>query len=155
MRVQVRLRSIEILYVERGLGKPVHQGLTFTGAFFRVIWMNAAAYSVEAKQHADRLANQNLKQWLAHASRVKHMYEVNSTFGCRAASNSLLWMCQELVNMQAYETMATAVTAEATLVHALQLGGLPKQMAQDIYREFMPEQVHQQPDQSIVAANHA
>ena len=139
-RVRQELSWIDVVYMERGKASGA-TGLNFVSAFYEVAKLIAPRFSAEAEPVAgslDSSANSRIKLWLAQASTIKHMFEINSFFGHQAATNVLMWMCQELVRMRACETMREATQSEATLVHALQLGGIPEQNARDIYRQFLP-----------------
>jgi len=140
-RVKVSLGAIDVQMIERGQARYGHQGLTFVDAFYEVTRLLAPQLSTEAKaaiESADADAKQ-LRPWLASASLVKHMFEVNVYYGRRAASLILWWMCDRLVKTGAYPTLQHAADAQATLVHALRLGGIPDNVARRIYREAMPQ----------------
>ena len=140
VRVKVFGLGIDVQWAERGQVRSSPTANTFPSAFVSVLDHIAPTHSVEAAATLAAAAKptvRGLSSWLGNASRVKHMYEVNGVLGLSSAEFCLGWMCQELVQMEAYSTMERAVAAESTLVHALCLGGIPKAFASDIYQQVL------------------
>lgn len=136
--VKVENGKYQLYYCERGgwhLEADCRDLVDLTYAIFSdILPLTASAKTTLAS--LDRIKDQRLILWLKMSSEIYHAFKVNEVFGERKLKENVSWMSEELVRTQVFKTPESAMQSEKHIVQGFMLGGMPKDMAQTLYRHL-------------------
>lgn len=121
-----------LLYCERGgtgLRAKCDNLIDLSYEILRVVAPALTQSAAELAAGLDRFADQRLMIWLRMSSEIYHMHQVNRSFGLRAATSNVTWMCQEWVRMGVFASEAAAFASDPHLLKGLTLSGMPNEAA--------------------------
>jgi len=138
-KVSVSEFDFQLSYCERGgcdLRANCETPIDLAFEIFKIVAPTYTDVAAEIAEKLDRITDQRLIIWLRMSSEIFHMFQINKTFGIRAASLNITWMCEELVRMGVFSTPSEAFKEEKHITKGLVLSGLPSEEATDIIEYF-------------------
>ena len=138
-KVSVSEFEYQLSYCERGgcdLRADCETPIDLAFEIFKIVSPTYTTVAADIAAKLDRIADQRLIIWLRMSSEIFHMFQINKTFGIRAASLNITWMCEELVRMGVFSTPSEAFKEEKHIAKGLMLSGLPSEETTDIVEKF-------------------
>jgi len=138
-KVSVSEFNFQLSYCERGgcdLRADCETPIDLAFEIFKIVAPTYTDVAAKIAEKLDRIADQRLLIWLRMSSEIFHMLQINKTFGIRAASLNITWMCEELVRMGDFSTPSEAFKEKNYIAKGLMLSGLPGEEATDIIEIF-------------------
>jgi hypothetical protein len=134
-KVSVSEFDFQLSYCERGscgLRANCETPIDLAFEIFKIVSPTYTRGGETIAAKLDRIADQRMLIWLEMSSEVFHMFQINKSFGVRAAARNITWMCEELVRMGVFASPTEAFNEEAHAINGLMLSGLPKEEAINI-----------------------